>query len=68
MLIDFLKYSVEDNTMILESTYTPEKNREMGLAEKISLKAIVYAKEKKMKIKPACTYAVNFFQNHTEKK
>jgi len=42
--------------MILESTYNLEKYREIGLAEKITLKAIAYTKEKKMKIKLTCTY------------
>ncbi|MFH0748380.1 MAG: GNAT family N-acetyltransferase [Candidatus Bathyarchaeota archaeon] len=64
----FLKYSINGKTMILESTYTPEKYRAMGFAEEITKKAIEYAQEKKLKIKPACSYATNFFQRHPEYK
>ena len=62
----FLKYSIEGETMILESTYTPEKYRGMQLAEEITKKAIEYAKLKKMKIRPLCSYAAAFLQKHPE--
>ena len=64
----FLTYSIEGNTMILESTYTPEKYRGMQLAEEMTRKAVEYAKLKKMKIRPLCSYAVVFFQKHPEYK
>jgi predicted GNAT family acetyltransferase len=64
----FLTYSIEGNTMILESIYTPEKYRGMQLAEEMTRKAVEYAKLKKMKIKPLCSYAVMFFQKHPEYK
>ena len=50
----------------MESTYTPEKYRGIGLAEKIIEKAVSFAKEKELKIRPACIYAVSFFQKHPE--
>ena len=64
----FLRYSIEGNTMVFESTYTPEKYRGMGLAEKLTEKAVAYAKEKGLKIRPDCSYAVSFFQKHSEYK
>ncbi|MFH0897901.1 MAG: GNAT family N-acetyltransferase [Candidatus Bathyarchaeota archaeon] len=53
----FLRYSMDGNIMVLVSTFTPEKYRGLGLAEKITEKAIEYAKEKNFKIKPICSYA-----------
>lgn len=64
----FLTYSIEGNIMILESTYTPEKYRGMQLAEEMTRNAVEYAKLKKMKIRPLCSYAVGFFQKHPEYK
>lgn len=64
----FLRYSIDGNTMILEDTYTPENYRGLGLAEKITKKAIEYAKERKFKVRPVCSYAVSFLQKHTEYK
>ena len=38
------------------------------LAGKITEKAVTYAKEHGLKIKPVCTYSVQFFKKHTEYK
>ncbi|HJX23368.1 MAG TPA: GNAT family N-acetyltransferase [Candidatus Bathyarchaeia archaeon] len=64
----YLRYSVEDGVMILESTYTPDEYRGMGLAGKITEKAVTYAMEHGLKIKPVCSYSVQFFQKHKEYK
>lgn len=63
-----LRYSIEGKIMVLETTYTPKKYRGMGLAEKMTEKAVAYAQENKLKIRPACSYAVRFFQKHVELK
>ena len=64
----YLRYSMEDGVMILESTYAPDEYRGMGLAGKITEKAVTYAKEHGLKIKPVCSYSVQFFKKHTEYK
>ena len=64
----YLRYSTEDGVMILESTYTPEEHRGLGLAGKIMEKAAMYAREHGLKIRPVCSYSAQFFKKHTEYK
>ncbi len=64
----FLRYSIEGDIMIIESTYTPEKYRGMRFAEKLTQKALEYAKEKQLKVRPVCSYAIKFFKEHDEYK
>ena len=64
----YLRYSVEDGVMVLQSTYTPEEHRGLGLAGKITERAVLYAQEHGLKIRPVCSYSVQFFKKHTEYK
>ena len=62
----FLRYSLDGDVLIIESTYTPEKFRGRGLAEVLTRKVVEYAKIKTLKTRPLCSYAVMFFKKHPE--
>lgn len=62
----FLRYSMEGDVMVIESTYTPERYRSQGLAAKITREALKYAKEQQLKVRPVCSYAARFFRDHQE--
>ncbi len=62
----YLKYSIRDNVMSLDSTYTPEEFRGRGLARRLVEEAIKYARENGLKIKPVCSYAVYFFKKYPQ--
>jgi len=62
----FLRYSQDSDVLIIESTYTPEKYRGRGLAEELTRKVVEYAKIRKLKIRPRCSYAAMFFNRHLE--
>jgi uncharacterized protein len=64
----YLRYSIDGNIMAMESTFTPDEYRGKGLAAKITARAIEYAKEKKLKIRPLCSYSIRFFKQHPENK
>ena len=63
-----LEYSMRENVMAIESTYTPKKFRGIGLAAAMTETALQYAKENKLKIRPICGYAVRFLEQHPEYK
>jgi predicted GNAT family acetyltransferase len=62
----FLRYSLDGDVLIIELTYTPEKFRGRGLAEELTRKVVEYAKIRKLKIRPQCSYAAMFFSKHPE--
>lgn len=62
----FLRYSLDGDVLIIELTYTPEKYRGRGLAEELTRKVVEYAKIRKLKIRPLCSYATLFFNKHLE--
>ena len=64
----YLHYEIKDNVMELLETYTPPAYRGKGLAAKITSYALEYAKEKGLRVKPICSYAIWFFIKHPEYK
>ncbi len=47
-------------------TFVPDEDRGKGIAEKLAFAAFEYAKEKKLKVIPGCTYISYFVQKHPE--
>ncbi|MGC8547527.1 MAG: GNAT family N-acetyltransferase [Candidatus Micrarchaeia archaeon] len=47
-------------------TFVPDEERGKGIAEKLSIAAFEYAKEKKLKIIPGCPYIGYFVEKHPE--
>jgi uncharacterized protein len=62
----YLLYAEDKETIDLYSTYTPPELRGQGLAAKVVLEALEYAKEKNLKVIPGCWYVRKFLEKHTE--
>lgn len=62
----YVLYAEDKDTLDLYSTYTPPKLRGQGLAEKVVRAALLYAKEKKLKVIPNCWYVRKFLEKHSE--
>lgn len=56
----------DDNQMIVNHTGVNPTYRGQGLAEKLVLEAVDYARDNKLKILPFCSYVSAYFSNHTE--
>jgi predicted GNAT family acetyltransferase len=63
-----VKYRLKGREMLIISTYTPQEHRGKGIAEKLMDEAVKFAKSKKLKIMPVCSYAVHYFEKHPELK
>jgi predicted GNAT family acetyltransferase len=62
----YVEYHLEGGKMYIDSTFTPEEYRGRGLAAELTEAAIGYAREKKFKIVPNCSYAKDYFEKHPE--
>jgi uncharacterized protein len=62
----YVLYTEDRETIDLYSTYTPAKLRGQGLAAKVVLAAIEYAKEQNLKVIPGCWYVRKFLEKHPE--
>lgn len=62
----FVEYSLYDKVIDLYHTYTPPKLRGKGLAEKVVRAALEFAKEKKLKVIPSCSYVALFLRRYPE--
>jgi hypothetical protein len=60
----YIEYHLEGGKMYIDSTFTPEEYRGRGLAAELTEAAIGYAREKKFKIVPNCSYAKDYFEKH----
>jgi len=56
----------DENIIIAEHTVVSESLRGQGVARKLTLKLIEYASENNLKIIPACSYVVKFFERNNE--
>lgn len=59
-------YKIENNKMNLFHTYTDPELRGKGLATKVVIAALEYAKESNLKVIPGCTYVQSFISRHKE--
>lgn len=62
----YVLYAEDKETLDLYSTYTPPKLRGQGLAEKVVLAALLYAKDKKLRVIAGCWYVRKFLEKHPE--
>lgn len=62
----FLSYSIRDSKLYIESVYTHPDFRGRGIARRLMLAALSFAKEKSLKVVPVCSYAVSFFRKNKE--
>ncbi len=64
-----LIYSIPENAVLsLDHTETRTECEGKGLASKLVKKSVDYAREKKIKIVPSCSYAKAHFDRHKENK
>lgn len=56
----------DENNIIAEHTVVSESLRGQGIARKLALKLIEYARENNLKIIPACSYVVKFLERNSE--
>lgn len=56
----------DENNIIAEHTVVSESLRGKGIARKLALKLIEYARENNLKIIPACSYVVKFLERNSE--
>jgi predicted GNAT family acetyltransferase len=63
-----LTYSlVEETSAInLDHTWIDPIHRGQGIGDQLVLKAIDYARENQLKIKPSCPFVIRFFEKHPE--
>lgn len=62
----YVLYAEDKDTIDLYSTYTPPALRGQGLAEKVVRAALLYAKDKKLKVIASCWYVRKFLEKHPE--
>jgi len=62
----YLLYAEDKETLDLYSTFTPTSLRGQGLAVKVVIAALEYAKENKLRVIPSCWYVKKFLEKHTE--
>lgn len=66
-LVAEIKWDVLPNDDLdVTGTFVDPSQRGKGLAEKLVLEVIEKAKKEKVKIKPSCSYVVNYFDKHDE--
>lgn len=57
-----LEYKRIDNVLVFNHTEVSEKLKGQGIAGKLLDEATKYAREKKLKVKPECSYVVKKFE------
>ncbi|WP_022847040.1 MULTISPECIES: GNAT family N-acetyltransferase [unclassified Desulfurobacterium] len=58
----FVKFKIEQNIIMVTTTYVPESHRGKGIAGKLNAKLVEMAKEKRMKIYPLCEYTRKYLE------
>lgn len=64
----YIKYTVEDGIMSINSTVVKKEMGGQGIAGKLTDRAVEFAREEGYKIKPICSYAVRYFEKKPELK
>ncbi|MEJ2104441.1 MAG: GNAT family N-acetyltransferase, partial [Ignavibacteriaceae bacterium] len=62
----YVDYNIEDKRMNLYHTYTDPELRGKGLAAKVVIAALQYARKNNLKVEPGCTYVQSFISRHKE--
>ena len=62
-----LLYIDKNNGFIrIYRTFTPERDRENGVAEQLTLAAFYFARKNKLKVKPDCPFIVTFLEKNKQ--
>lgn len=55
---------IENNIICITHTFVSDTLRGQGIASKLVEKVIEIAKEKNLKVKASCSYAISYFSKH----
>lgn len=58
--------NVDENTILIDHTFVDDCLRGQGIAAKLMLEVVAYAKSKSKKIKATCSYAVKWFEKNKD--
>jgi predicted GNAT family acetyltransferase len=64
--IGFLRYRIETDTILLLHVEVPPEARGHGVAAELSRAALEFAKERRLKVVPICSYVAAFIRRHPE--
>lgn len=65
----YLEYGRPDtSTLEINATYVPDALKGQGVAGQIVTQLIRYAADEHLKVKPACPYAISYFENNPQYK
>jgi predicted GNAT family acetyltransferase len=64
--LSFAKYHLIDGVMWLTHTETPPALRGHGLAAQVVRAALEHARERGLKVRPACSYVRTYLRRHPE--
>jgi uncharacterized protein len=59
-------YALEDVRMVFTHTFVPPELRGRGLAEQLVRPALAHARERNLRVVPACSYVAAFITRHPE--
>ena len=58
--------NLDDNTIVIDHTFVDDSLRGQGIAAKLMLEVINYAKSNNKKIKATCSYALKWFEKNRD--
>jgi predicted GNAT family acetyltransferase len=61
-----LDYNIHDNTIVMMHVGVHPDHREHGIAGKLTQTALEYAKEKKLRVIPMCSYVAAYIRKHPQ--
>lgn len=62
----YIRFKVFNGKIDLYETFVPEKERGKGIAKTLTLEALKFAKENKLKVIPSCPYVKDFIEKNPE--
>jgi predicted GNAT family acetyltransferase len=66
MLAEVTFPAIADNVVNINHTYVDDSLRGQGIADKLLTAVVVLVQKENKKVYPTCSYAVKWFERHTE--
>jgi uncharacterized protein len=63
---ELLYEKIGDKKISIYHTFTPEEDRNKGIAGRLAVAAFEFAKENGLKVRPDCPYVQHFLEKHKE--
>ncbi|AOB32146.1 acetyltransferase [Bordetella sp. H567] len=61
-----VEYALRDNVMVILHTIVPREVEGRGIAGRLTVAALDYARSHGLKVQPVCAYAAGYLQRHPE--